>query len=86
MRTKTSGAKKIYGKPAYKSKGICFPHVFEDIPEGSPGYVEEFFGPVFNLFKFTNDDDAIKIANKSDYGLGGAVFSGNVERATSIAS
>lgn len=85
MRTKTSGATKLYGKPAYKSKGLCYPHVFEDIPEGSPAAVEEFFGPVFNLYKVSSDQDAIKLANNSQYGLGAAIYSGSNDRALYIA-
>lgn len=46
---------------------------------------EEIFGPVVTLIKFKDDDDAVRIANDSIYGLGGAVWSGNDERALNVA-
>jgi acyl-CoA reductase-like NAD-dependent aldehyde dehydrogenase len=46
---------------------------------------EEVFGPVLSVLRYHDDDDAIAIANNSPYGLGGAVWSGDVERAVGIA-
>ena len=46
---------------------------------------EEIFGPVLVVIPFKDDDDAVRIANDSDYGLCGAVHSGDVERAVNIA-
>jgi len=46
---------------------------------------EEIFGPVLVVIPFEDDDDAIRIANDSDYGLGGGVVSGDFERAMRIA-
>lgn len=46
---------------------------------------EEIFGPVLSVIRYEDDDDAVRIANDSVYGLGGSVFSADVERATSIA-
>ncbi|KAK8940346.1 Aldehyde dehydrogenase 22A1 [Platanthera guangdongensis] len=47
---------------------------------------EEAFGPIIPIMKFDTDEEVIKLANDSDYGLGCAVFSGNRKRAVSIAS
>ncbi|HEX5616097.1 MAG TPA: aldehyde dehydrogenase family protein [Acidimicrobiia bacterium] len=47
---------------------------------------EEIFGPVLCVIKVHSDDEAIKVANDSIYGLGGGVWSTNVERAHTIAS
>jgi len=47
---------------------------------------EEIFGPVLCVIPFDSDDEAIKIANDSIYGLGGGVWSKNVERAHSVAA
>ena len=58
---------------------MIYPIVFEDIPIGSPAYKEEFFGPVFNLFKVRDDSEAIHLANDSEYGLGGSIYSQNEE-------
>ena len=47
---------------------------------------EEIFGPVLCVIPFDSDDEAIKIANDSIYGLGGGVWSKNLERAHSVAA
>lgn len=54
-------------------------------PEDSRVVVEEAFGPVLPLLKFTDIDDVVARANDSDYGLAGAVWSADVETATAIA-
>jgi len=46
---------------------------------------EEIFGPVLTVIPYTDDDDAVRIANDSPYGLSGAVFSADEERALSVA-
>jgi succinate-semialdehyde dehydrogenase/glutarate-semialdehyde dehydrogenase len=61
------------------------PMVLEKIPIDSPAYREELFGPVFSLFKVKNNKDAVKLANDSVYGLGGSVFSKDVEEAKKVA-
>mmetsp|Transcript_97638 Transcript_97638/g.134323 ORF Transcript_97638/g.134323 Transcript_97638/m.134323 type:complete len:113 (+) Transcript_97638:184-522(+) len=84
----SQGAKLTYGEIGYKhsnnelSDGAFFsPVILEDIPEGSTGACEEFFGPVFSLYRCKDSDHAIQIANSSDYGLGAAVFGKDTERA-----
>ncbi|XP_068659197.1 aldehyde dehydrogenase 22A1-like [Aristolochia californica] len=47
---------------------------------------EEAFGPIIPIMKFSSDEEAIELANDSNYGLGCAVFSGNQRRAKEIAS
>lgn len=54
-------------------------------PEDSRVVVEEAFGPVLPLLKFDDIDDVIARANDTEYGLAGAVWSGDVEAATAIA-
>jgi aldehyde dehydrogenase (NAD+) len=46
---------------------------------------EEIFGPVLSVIPFEDDDDAVRIANESVYGLAGMVASGSVERALAVA-
>ena len=46
---------------------------------------EEIFGPVLVVIPFEDEEDAIRIANDSDYGLGGGVSSGDKERAMRVA-
>lgn len=57
------------------------PTVITDIPQGSDVYYEEFFGPVINIFKAESDEDALQLANDTQYGLGSAVFATDQERA-----
>ena len=67
-------------------KGYFVPLTLVDNPpEDSRVVVEEAFGPVLPLLKFTDIDDVIARANDSDYGLAGAVWSADVEAATAIA-
>jgi acyl-CoA reductase-like NAD-dependent aldehyde dehydrogenase len=47
---------------------------------------EEVFGPVMVVVPFTNDDEAVELANDCDFGLGSSVFSGSTRRARKIAA
>ncbi|WP_291314193.1 NAD-dependent succinate-semialdehyde dehydrogenase [Corynebacterium sp. UBA2622] len=62
------------------------PAVITDIPVGSDSFYEEFFGPVAEIYKVSSDEEAIELANDSLYGLGGAVFSTDEERAKRVAA
>lgn len=53
--------------------------------EGTEASKQEFFGPVTQLYRFKTDDEAVKIANSTPYGLGGSVFTKNSERGKAIA-
>lgn len=57
------------------------PMILEDVPLESQAYKEELFGPVFTLFRFSEDKEAYKIANDIGYGLGSSIFSKNIEKA-----
>lgn len=59
--------------------------VLEDIIHGSRAYHEELFGPVFCIYKVNSDQEAIELANDSDFGLAAAVFSKDMERAENVA-
>lgn len=60
------------------------PIVLEDIPHDSRAYCEELFGPVFSLYKVKTENEAIDLANATDYGLGAAVFSKDIDRAERV--
>ena len=62
------------------------PTVLTNIKPDNPAYRQEFFGPVALIFPAKNEDQAIAIANDSPFGLGGSVYSTNVERAKRVAS
>ena len=48
--------------------------MLENMDTDSTAYREEYFGPAFNLYKVDSFNDAIELANKSDYGLASTVF------------
>ncbi|MEV0276816.1 aldehyde dehydrogenase family protein [Streptomyces sp. NPDC050610] len=61
------------------------PSVLTGLPEGSPVLGQEIFGPVALLIPFDGEDEAVRIANSTQYGLSGAVHTGDVERGVRIA-
>lgn len=62
------------------------PTVVRDITDGTMVVDEEQFGPVLPVIKIADDEDGLKRANSSPWGLGGSVWSSNVERAHKIAA
>ena len=74
------------GRPAGLSKGYYIePAVFLDVRPEMRIYQEEIFGPVLVVVPFADDQEAVELVNDSSFGLSGAVFSADPERATSIA-
>jgi len=62
------------------------PSVLADVKPGMPAYEEEMFGPVAAIITAEDEEDAIRIANDSAYGLGGGVFTRDLEKGEEIAS
>lgn len=74
------------GVPEEEGRGYYFPAtVLADCEPGMPAYDDELFGPVASLIKARDDADAMRIANDSRYGLGGAIFTGNADKAVELA-
>ena len=74
------------GRPAELERGwFVEPTLFADVDNASTIAQEEIFGPVLSVIPYDNDEHAVQIANHSDYGLGGTVWSADIERATAIA-
>lgn len=61
------------------------PTLLTNVKKGMPAYDEEMFGPVGVIIEAKDEDDAIRIANDSEYGLGGAIFSRDLKKAERIA-
>ena len=85
---KQEGAKCLVGgsKPAHLEKGFFVePTLFVDVDPDSTIAQEEIFGPVLCVIPYDDDDDAVRIANDSAYGLSGSISSGSTERALAVA-
>jgi acyl-CoA reductase-like NAD-dependent aldehyde dehydrogenase len=82
------GAKLVTGggRPAGLDVGFYFePTILTDVDPDSTIAQEEVFGPVLTVLRYRDDDDAIAIANNSRYGLSGAVWGSDVDRAVGVA-
>ncbi|MDA3955797.1 aldehyde dehydrogenase [Oceanispirochaeta sp.] len=80
------GATLVYGGTRRDST-YYVPAILDDVtPEMDIARDMEVFGPVFPVISFDTDEDALEIANASQFGLMGAVFSNNAQRAMTIAS
>jgi len=75
------------GRPADQDRGwFVEPTIFADVDNKHTIAQEEIFGPVLSVIAYGDDDEAIRIANDSDYGLGGTVWTSDPERGLAIAT
>lgn len=81
------GAKVLVGgiKPE-EGKALFTPTILTDIPSNSPAYSEELFGPVATLFSVKNEEEAIKLANDSEFGLGSSIWTKDLKKGELLAS
>lgn len=79
--TLISGGKRIEGKGYFYE-----PAVLKDVTKGMPVYDEEVFGPAYPIIVVQNADEAITVANDSNYGLGSTIFSNDIEKAQQLAT
>lgn len=87
-RAEADGATVVAGgaRPKDLASGFYFePTILTDVSADSHIAQEEVFGPVLTVLRYRDDDDAVAIANNSAYGLGGAVWGGDIDRAVGIA-
>jgi aldehyde dehydrogenase (NAD+) len=85
---KAEGARLLTGggRPAHLAKGwYVEPTLFADVDPDATIAQEEIFGPVVSVIPYEDDDDAVRIANHSIYGLSGTVNSASEERALAVA-
>jgi acyl-CoA reductase-like NAD-dependent aldehyde dehydrogenase len=83
-----SGARVVAGgsvPPDHPRGWFVAPTVFADVDNSDPLAQEEIFGPVLVVIAYRDDAEAVRIANDSEFGLAGTVWSQDVERATGIA-
>ncbi len=80
------GAKVLVGGKRLEQKGYYYPGtILTNIKKGMPAYDEEIFGPVASLIIADNEDDAIRIANDSQFGLGASLWTKDLEKAKNLA-
>ena len=82
-----SGARVLTGGKRIEGQAGAFmqPTILTDIDKSNPAYHEEFFGPVALFFKVADEDAAVALANDSPFGLGGSVFTQDIERGKRVA-
>ncbi|MDP8023300.1 MAG: aldehyde dehydrogenase family protein [Conexivisphaerales archaeon] len=80
------GGKIIYQYPKSFDKGFYYPPTIIEAPLVARVWNEEVFGPVLPLIKVKNDDEALRIANNTEYGLDASVFTKDFSRAYRLAS
>ncbi len=84
QRAVAAGAQLRAGGELAEKGAYLSPAVITDIPVGSDIYYEEFFGPVATVYKVESDEEALELANNTQFGLGGTVFSQDPERAKAV--
>lgn len=81
-----AGATPLYQSPVPEGAGLFYPiTILTDVDPGMRVFKEEVFGPVLTITPFDDVEDALRMANASEYGLGGSVWSADTERASAIA-
>ena len=86
QRAKAGGAKVLLGGGPNQQLGGLFyrPTLFGDVPQGAEVLRKEVFGPVLTIQAFDTEDEAIAMANETDYGLAAILYTGDRERAERV--
>jgi succinate-semialdehyde dehydrogenase/glutarate-semialdehyde dehydrogenase len=87
QRAIAAGATLVMGGSRVDRPGAFMqPTILTNISKENPAFREEFFGPVALFFRVKNEDEAVALANDTDFGLGGCVFTQDVARGKRVAS
>ena len=80
------GARLLLGGEIPSGSGAYYPPtVLADVTPGMPAYDDELFGPVAAIIRAKNEEDAVRVANDSVFGLGAAVFTQDLKRGERVA-
>ena len=86
-RAVKAGATLHHGGKVIEGPGAFYaPTILTNISRDNPAYFEEFFGPVAQVYVVRDDDAVVELANDSHFGLSGAIFTSDIERAKALAS
>ncbi len=86
-RSVDKGARCLLGGKVVKGNGFFYPPtVLTDVCRGMPVYHKETFGPVAIVIPVANETEAIRLANETNYGVGGTVFTRDISRGVKIAA
>ncbi|MFQ5468903.1 MAG: NAD-dependent succinate-semialdehyde dehydrogenase [Gammaproteobacteria bacterium] len=81
-----AGGKNICGCEPVAGEGAFYPaSIIDHVQPASPAYNEELFGPVAGIIRVNDEEDAIRVANASRFGLGGSVWTKDVSRGERVA-
>ncbi|HEX5671283.1 MAG TPA: NAD-dependent succinate-semialdehyde dehydrogenase [Acidimicrobiia bacterium] len=87
QRTIEAGARLLLGGSVPEGPGAFYPPtVLTGVEKGMPAYHDEIFGPAAAIITVAGEDEAVEVANDTQFGLGAAVFSKDVARAERLAA
>jgi len=85
-KTITAGARLVLGGNTANRVGCYYqPTILSEVKPGMTAYQEETFGPVISIIRVKDEDEAIAVANDSEFGLGGSVWTENTKRGETVA-
>ncbi len=86
QRAVAAGATRVMGGQRIDRPGVFMqPTILSNIAPSNPAYREEFFGPVALVFTVRDEEEAVALANDSDFGLGASVFTRDIARGRHLA-
>lgn len=80
------GAELVFGGKRIKRSGAFMePTILTGVKKGMDAYSEEIFGPVLVIYSVKDIDEAVELANDTEFGLGGTIFGTNTDKAVEVA-